>query len=53
MSFLVLRAYLRLIQFDLYLARGNFQALYDKVRAYPIRKMPASADVNRTDLCSS
>jgi hypothetical protein len=41
MSFLVLRAYLRLIQFDLYLVRGNFQALYNKVRAYPIRKMPA------------
>lgn len=41
MSFLVLRAYLRLIQFDLYLARGNFQALYDKVRGYPIRKTPA------------
>ena len=40
MSFLVLRAYLRLIQFDLYLARGNFQALYDKVRGYPIRKVP-------------
>lgn len=38
MSFLVLRAYLRLIQFDLYLARGNFKALYEKVRAYPIRK---------------
>lgn len=41
MSFLVLRAYLRLIQFDLYLSRGNFQALYDKVRGYPIRRMPA------------
>jgi hypothetical protein len=41
MSFLVLRAYLRLIQFDLYLARGNFQSLYDKVRGYPIRKIPA------------
>lgn len=38
MSFLVLRSYLRLVQFDLYLARGNFQALYDKVRGYPIRK---------------
>lgn len=41
MSFLVLRAYLRLIQFDLYLARGNFQALHDKVRGYPMRKRPA------------
>ncbi len=44
MSFLVLRAYLRLIQFDLYLARGNFQALYDKVRAYPIRTLEEPAD---------
>lgn len=35
MSFLVLQAYLKLIQFDLYLARGNFAALYDKVRNYP------------------
>lgn len=37
MSFIVLRAYLRLIQFDLYLACGNFKALYEKVQAYPIR----------------
>ena len=36
MSFLVLKAYLNLIHFDLYLARGNFAALYDKVRNYPI-----------------
>jgi Transglutaminase-like superfamily len=45
MSFLVLRAYLRLIQFDLYLARGNFRALYDKVHRYPIGKMPAPVDI--------
>ena len=38
MSFLVLRAYLRLIQFDLYLARGDFEALYNKVRNCPIGK---------------
>jgi len=37
MSFLVLRAYLRLIQFDLYLAREDFQALYEKVRSHPVR----------------
>jgi Transglutaminase-like superfamily len=37
MSFLVLKAYLKLIHFDLYLARGNFAALYDKVRNYPVR----------------
>ena len=36
MSFLVLKAYLKLIHFDLYLARGNFAALYDKVRKYPV-----------------
>lgn len=41
MSFLVLRAYLRLIQFDLYLARRNFNALYKKVRRCPVREMPA------------
>ena len=36
MSFLVLKAYLKLIYFDLYLARGNFAALYSEVRNYPI-----------------
>jgi hypothetical protein len=35
MSFLVLKAYLKLIHFDMYLARGNFAALYDKVRNCP------------------
>jgi len=52
MSFLVLQAYLRLIQFDLYLARGNFQVLYDKLRSYPIRKMPTSADSTER-ICSA
>ena len=42
MSFLVLRAYLRLIQFDLYLARRNFKALHQKVREYPISEMPTA-----------
>lgn len=36
MSLLALHAYLKLIQFDLYLARGDFAALYDKVRHYPV-----------------
>jgi len=36
MFFLVLQAYAKLIHFDLYLARGNFAALYNKVRRYPI-----------------
>ncbi len=44
MSILVLRAYLRLIQFDLYLARGDFKVVYDRVRKYPIKKMPVAAD---------
>ena len=48
MSFLVFEAYLKLIHFDLYLARGNFAALYDKVRNYPIgRQEPASDAVER------
>jgi len=42
MSLLVLQAYLKLIQFDLHLARGNFEALYNKVRNCPIRKKPVS-----------
>ncbi len=44
MSFLVLKAYLKLIYFDLYLARGNFSALYDKVRGYGIGKQTPCAD---------
>jgi hypothetical protein len=39
MSFLVLQAYLSLVHFDLYLSRGNFEALYDKVRNYPVANM--------------
>lgn len=45
MSSLACRAYLKLIQFDVYLARGSFQALYDKVRCYPVREMAISRDV--------
>ncbi len=36
MSFLMLQAYLKLIHFDLYLARGHFAALHNKVRHYPL-----------------
>jgi len=45
MSFIVLKAYLKLIHFDLYLARGNFAALYEKVRNYPVKekKLPIDA----------
>ena len=38
MSVLVFKAYVKLIYFDLYLARRNFSALYEKVRKYPVRK---------------
>ena len=44
MAFLMLRAYLTLIRFDLYLARGNFQVLYDRVRGYPIRTVVGAAN---------
>ena|SRR5216683_4386161 len=36
MSFLVLQAYLKLFHFDLYLVRGDFAGLYNRVRRYPI-----------------
>jgi Transglutaminase-like superfamily len=52
MSFLVLKAYLKLIHFDFYLVRGNFAALYDKVRNYPIgAKVPPAGAVER--ICSA
>ncbi len=40
----VLKAYMKLIYFDLYLARGNFAALYEKVRNYPVRNRVAAPD---------
>ncbi len=52
MSFLVLKAYWKLILFDLYLARGNFAALYNKVRNYPIGA-DASADNAVERVCSA
>jgi hypothetical protein len=52
MSFLVLKAYLQLIHFDLYLAWGDFAALYEKVRKYPPGKpTPAHDAVER--VCSA
>ena len=47
MSFLVLKAYLLLIHFDLYLARGNFEALYNKVRNYPVGNIAPPDAVER------
>jgi hypothetical protein len=52
MSFLVLEAYLKLIQFDLYLARGDFAALYDKVRNYPLGSQAQTASAVE-QICSA
>ncbi|MFZ0796870.1 MAG: lasso peptide biosynthesis B2 protein [Terriglobales bacterium] len=53
MSFLFLKAYLKLIQFDFYLAQSDFAVLYDKVRNYPVEKKttPAPGAVER--ICSA
>jgi Transglutaminase-like superfamily len=45
MTFLVLRAYFRLIQFDFYLGRGSFEALYKKVRTYPVLRESVPPDL--------
>jgi hypothetical protein len=42
MGFLALKAYWKLIYFDFYLARGNFAAVYQHVRRYPIRNKAAT-----------
>jgi hypothetical protein len=52
MAFLVLKAYLKFIQFDLYLARGDFEALYNKVRNCPIRNKPWSSKTVK-QICSA
>ena len=52
MSIIVLRAYVKLIQFDLYLARGNFAALYDKVHRHPLGNKAASANAIE-QICSA
>jgi len=44
MSFLGLRAFLRLIQFDWYLVCGDFRGLYEKVQTYPIGQRPVPAN---------
>ena len=52
MSLLVLEAYSKLVHFDFYLARGNFAALYQKVRNYPIGTSAALPDVTER-ICSA
>lgn len=41
---LILKAYVTLIHFDFYLARGNFPALYEKVRACQVSIGQAESD---------
>jgi hypothetical protein len=43
--FLVLRAYWKLIYFDLYLARVNFAALHLQVRQFPLGRGILSGDI--------
>lgn len=50
MRFLVLQAYIKLIFFDLYLARGNFEALYRKVRNCP-RKQRVPRAISIAQIC--
>src|SRR5258708_24839631 len=52
MSILFFKAYSKLVYFDLYLARGNFSALYEKVRNYPVRKKAASPQAVE-EICSA
>ena len=51
MQFLVLKAYVKLIHFDFYLVRGNFAALYERVRKYPVGKPQPGFDAQR--ICSA
>ena len=49
MSFLVLKAYLKLLHFDLYLASGRFEALHRKVRSHPVTRTLRCRDaIDRT-----
>lgn len=36
MPWLVLKAYVRLLRFEIHMLRGNFVALYETVRSYPV-----------------
>jgi hypothetical protein len=52
MTLLVLKAFVKLIRFDLYLMRGDFAGLYRKVRNHPIGRKPVSADATKK-ICSA
>ena len=44
MHFLALQAYLKLFQFDFYLAQTNFATLHEKVSSFPISRRKAPSD---------
>ena len=44
MHFLTIRAYAKLVLFDLYLLRGNFQALHEKVKRFSTAEKLAGPD---------
>lgn len=45
MSYLAVRAYLKLIEFEVFLVRDDFQALYEKVRKYPTGRLTPHANI--------
>jgi len=49
---LFLQAYLSLIRFDMYLARGDFEALYKKVRSCSVQQRAVSPDATEA-ICSA
>jgi hypothetical protein len=52
MSFLVLRAFMSLIRFDLFLSRGSFSALHRRVRTCPMGGPANVSDATRT-ICAA
>ena len=52
MFFLIVRAYIALIRFDLFLARGDFAGLYDTVRCRTCRAVEFDDDITRK-ICSA
>lgn len=52
MSFLVLKAFVNLMYFDFYLARGDFAGLYEQVRTCPLEKRTSAPDATE-QICSA
>ena len=48
MKFLVLKAYCKLIYFDLFLARGNFSDLYEQVHKHPVGRPAPIPEITKT-----